>query len=230
MQVHPAGLGLRPMSGTCIEPGWRWRAFRDTITDQPRLVALGVVGTALLITGIAVESASLGAAGILGGGLLAGSLVLPMVTKLSIGTYLGIERDDDEAGRDEKIAELTDRVGPTLLEVAARVDPSSDPATRLAWAHQALVQSYHDTDLVPRSQREIHAVCLVLRRVRAAVGPDVAVAGVRVPFEERAAWALVHLGYDLDAAAAALHREPVDVDELVQRAKQRAQATDGTGP
>ncbi len=200
----------------CIDPAWRWRAVRDDLLGDRRLVALGVLGIVLLVVGVALESAALGAIGVLGAGLLTASVALPIVTKMTIGT---VSFEGRVTTRDEEIASLAARLGPLMTEVARWLSAAGDDRVR-KWVEQALALAYHDGPLVPRRYQDAHALCLVVRAVRGGVGmddlrgPDAAalapVGGVRaadllaVPFEGRAALALRRLAQVDDTEGASI--------------------------
>lgn len=185
----------------CVESSWRWRAVREDLLGEPRLVAAALVGLVMLAGGIAVESAALGTVGIIGAALITASLVLPIVTKLTVGT-VAFERAP--TSRDDALAALADEVGPTLHDVARWLSAADDDSVA-RWVRQALAVAYRDCGLVPRDQRDHHALCVLVRLVRGKTGmaqitrgPDrhPASGAIRpedlggIPFDDRAAFVL----------------------------------------
>ena len=134
-------------------------------TGSPRAVAMAAVGTVFLAIGITVESTSLGTLGIIGAALLIGSLVLPLVSKASVGSSLfslSLERSDTT--REQALAALADEYGATLNDVARWL--SGDDARVATWVRQACALAYRDCLLVPRNRRDLHALCLLVSIVR----------------------------------------------------------------
>jgi hypothetical protein len=150
----------------CVQRSWRWRAVRDDLFGNTRLVVVTVLGVVLLAGGIALESGPVGTIGILGAGLLTVGLVLPMVTKLTLGT-MSFERGP--TSREDAVAALAEELGLTLHEVARWLS-AAEQERLAAWVRQALAVSYRDCGLVPRSERDLHALCVLVRSVRAGTG------------------------------------------------------------
>jgi hypothetical protein len=210
------------MAFACVESSWRWRAVRDDLLGDARLVAAAVVGAVLLVGGIALESAALGTLGIIGAALVTAGLVLPIVTKLTVGS-VSFERAP--TSREDAIAALADELGPTLHQVAWWLS-GADDGRLTVWARQALALAYRDCGLVPRGERDHHALCLLVCAVRAGIGMEqVAVrAGAGrgpaaaevtpddlagLPFEDRAALVLRRVAQLDDVAGArVLHSTP----------------------
>lgn len=214
MLLEPSMVTVRR---ACVSPAWRWQAMREELAGSPRLVAMAVLGVLLLVAGIAVESAAVSGLAIVGAALLIASLVLPIVSKLTVGS-VSLERT--EATRQDAIVALADELGPTLREVARWLSAADDERVG-TWVHQALAVAYRDCLLVPRDWRDAHALCLLIRAVRGGMGmQDVGGAGIAgddggipsaalrpehlltVPFDDRAALVLrrVALLDDTDGA------------------------------
>lgn len=196
--------------------------MRDDVFGEPRLVATALVGLVFLAGGIALESAALGTIGIIGSALLTAGLVLPIVTRLTIGT-VSFERSPTT--RVDAIAALADELGPTLHEVARWLSATDDELRVSTWVRQTLALAYRDCGLVPRHEQDHHALCVLVRAVRAgtvmaipsgrtapvSVGPrgraPAALAGI--PFDDRAALVLRRVALLDDATGAlVLHTTP----------------------
>jgi len=219
------------MPASCIDSSWRRRAVREEITGSPRLLALGLVGVALLIGGITIESDGLGTLGIVGAALLVVSIVLPIVSKASVGGSLfSFSFERTEATREQALAALAEEYGATLTEVGRWL--SGDDARVAKWVGQACAVAYRDCLLVPRAQRDLHALCLLVRAVRSGTAmedfgsADEAPRGAlrpehlrRIPFDDRAALVLRRIA-DLDDTDGAhvLHCTPSEFAARVERA------------
>lgn len=223
----------------CIQRSWRWSAVRDDLFGDPRLVAAGAVGLVLLATGIALESAALGTIGIIGAALVTASLVLPIVTKLTVGSVT-FERAPTD--RTEAITALVEEMGDTLSAVALWLSAGDRPHVPV-WVRQALAVSYRDCRLVPRDHRDVHALCLLVRAVHTATGMDQAGRPTRrprpkgdappsrilpadladLPFEDRAALVLRRVAHlDDETAARVLHSDVVAFAAAADRAERAA--------
>lgn len=228
------------MPRSCIDSSWRWRAVREELTRSPRLVALGVIGVVFLIGGIIVESDGLGTLGIAGAAALIVSVVLPIVSKASVGGGLfSFSFERREAPREEALAALIDEHGATLSEVARRL--SGDDARVASWVRQACALEYRDCLLVPRDQRDLYALCVLVAAVRSGIvmddvqGGDEAPRGPRgpehllgIPFDDRAAWVLQRM-LELDDADGAqiLHCTPAEFAARAKRASDELAASGG---
>lgn len=228
------------MPRSCIDSSWRWRAVREELTGSPRLVALGAIGVVLLIGGITVESDGLGTLGIAGAAALIGSLVLPIVSKASVGGSLfSFSFERREAPREEALAALTDEHGATLSEVGRWL--SGDDARVATWVRQVCALAYRDCLLVPRDLRDLHALCLLVGAVRSGIvmddvrGGDEAPRGarrpehlLRIPFEDRAAWVLQRM-VELDDTDGAqiLRCTPSEFAARAKRASDELAASEG---
>jgi len=219
------------MPGSCVDSSWRWRAVREEITGSPRLVALGLIGFAFLIAGVTIESDGLGTLAIVGAALLVVSIVLPIVSKASVGGSLfSFSFERTETTREQAIAALAEEYGATLTEVGRWL--AGDDARVGKWVEQACALAYRDCLLVPRAQRDLHALCLLVRAVRSGIamedlgGADEAPRGAlrpkhlrAIPFDDRAALVLrriADLG-DTDGAHV-LHFTPPEFAARVERA------------
>lgn len=220
------------MAVDCVDRDWRWRAVRDDVFGEPRLVAVGVLGLVLLIGGVVAESAALGTVGIVGAALVTAALVLPVVTRLTIGT---VTFERSQTRREDAIAALADELGPTLHEVARWLSAAADEARVATWVRQSLALSYRDCGLVPRSEQHHHALCVLVRAVRAGtgmapvtspVGPvptrqpgGVPVDLATIPFDDRAALVLRRVALlDDTAGARVLHTTPRAFAAAAERA------------
>lgn len=231
------------MAVACVEASWRWRAVREDLFGEPRLVAAASVGVVLLVVGIALESATLGTIGIIGAALLTAGLVLPIVTKLTVGT-VSFERAP--TSRDDAIAALADELGPTLRDVARWLS-AADEQRVTAWVSHALALAYRDCALVPRRERDHHALCLLVRSVRSATGIEQITERpqrnleprrdgitphdlVGIPFDDRAAFVLSRVALlDNIAGAQVLHCTSEEFAAGAERTRLRL-AKRGTEP
>lgn len=206
--------------------------MRDDVFGEPRLVAIGVLGLVFLVGGVAAESAALGTVGIIGAALVTAALVLPVVTRLTIGT---VTFERSQTRREDAIAALADEFGPTFSEVARWLSAAADEVRVATWVRQSLALSYRDCALVPRSEQHHHALCVLVRAVRAGTGmaPVIEQTGpvperqqggipvdlVTIPFDDRAALVLRRVALlDDIAGARVLHTTPRAFAAAAERA------------
>jgi hypothetical protein len=195
----------------CVDPAWPWGALREELVRSPRPAALALAGLALFILGVAAKPDAVGGLSLVGAGLATAGLVLPIVTKVSVGS-VSVERS--EPTRESAVSALAEELGPTLREVGRWVSAGEDEDRISVWVRQALALACRDCLLVPTDQRDAHALCLLVRAIRGGMGmrppsPAPEMSGVLtprdlavVPFDDRAALVLrrVALVEDHDGA------------------------------